>query len=183
MVKLRLVKSIPLCNQVLICYQSLWSGPGPSPLERLLEQKKYSSVPKWKRGCDMLETGLWMSHRCPLLGLRQRILVEACSAELQLNVRSLMCPTVVYPQCCWRGLEGWGCRTAVVLFWLLGQIKVELYICRSEEIEDSPIDGNSLTFISLHFRSICCNWEASLTFLCVYYFHIYSAHPNVVQSF
>lgn len=26
--------------------QSLWSGPGPSPLERLLEQKKYSSVPK-----------------------------------------------------------------------------------------------------------------------------------------
>ncbi|KAG7171075.1 putative SMG7-like 2 [Homarus americanus] len=26
--------------------QSLWSGPGPSPLERLLEQKKYSNVPK-----------------------------------------------------------------------------------------------------------------------------------------
>lgn len=26
--------------------QSLWSGPGPSPLERLLEQKKYNSVPK-----------------------------------------------------------------------------------------------------------------------------------------
>ena len=29
-----------------IILQSLWSGPGPSPLERLLEQKKYSSVPK-----------------------------------------------------------------------------------------------------------------------------------------
>lgn len=75
-----------------------------------------------------------------------------------------------------RGMRMQKSRTAAVLLWLLGQIKVELYICRSEEIEDSPIDGNSLTFISLHFRSICCNWEASLTFLCVYYFHIYILH-------
>lgn len=168
-----------LCNQDIIYPQSLWSGPGPSPLERLLEQKKYSSVPKWKRGCDMPETGLWLSHRFPLLGLKQRILVEACSAELQLNIWSLH-----GPHCCLftmllkrtRGMRVQNSCRAVVLFWLLGQIKVELYICRSEEIEDSPVDGNSLTFISLHFRSICCNWEASLTFLCVYYFHIYILH-------